>query len=80
MGAARQWKPADPQVDVEQYRRDGYAIVRGFFERHEIAQLATATDQLYAEGVTHGQSFRHSNLFYNVASDAAGQPFVRMVQ
>jgi ectoine hydroxylase-related dioxygenase (phytanoyl-CoA dioxygenase family) len=42
--------------------------------------MAAATDQLHAEGVAHGRSFRHGNLFYNVAQGAAGEPLVRMVQ
>jgi ectoine hydroxylase-related dioxygenase (phytanoyl-CoA dioxygenase family) len=62
------------------YWRDGYAIVRGLFSAEEIAAIAAATDQLYAEGVAHGRSFRHGNLFYNVASDANGEPLVRMAQ
>ena len=63
------------------YWRDGYAIVRGFFDAAEIGEISAALDQLYAEGVAHGRCFRHGNLFYNVvrARDAA-EPLVRMVQ
>ena len=68
------------QVDLAQYRRDGYAIVRGFFEADEIAQIVAATDQLEAEGIAHGRCFRHGNLFYNVAREATGEALVRMVQ
>ena len=71
---------AEIQADLEQYRRDGYTIVRRFFDADEIAEIAAATDQLYAEGVDHGRSFRHGNLFYNVASVANADPLVRMVQ
>ena len=45
----------------------GYAIVRGFFDAAEIAEIGAALDQLYAEGAAHGRCFRHGNLFYNVA-------------
>ncbi len=62
------------------YRRDGYAIIRGLFAPEEIAAIAAATDQIYAEGVAYGRSFRHGNLFYNVAAGPAGEPLVRMVQ
>jgi ectoine hydroxylase-related dioxygenase (phytanoyl-CoA dioxygenase family) len=62
------------------YVRDGYAIIRGLFSRKEVAAIAEATDQLYAEGTTHGRSFRHGNLFYNVAPATDGKPLVRMVQ
>ena len=36
--------------------------------------------QLHAEGVANGRSFRHGNLFYNVAAGAEGEPLVRMAQ
>ena len=67
-------------ADFEQYRRDGYTIVRGFVGADELAEIAAAADQIYAEGVGHGRSFRHGNLFYNVASVANGEALVRMVQ
>lgn len=64
---------------VERFAREGYAIVRGFFSPAEVAEIAAATDQLREEGERHGRSFRHGNLFYNVAPGEAG-PLVRMVQ
>jgi ectoine hydroxylase-related dioxygenase (phytanoyl-CoA dioxygenase family) len=68
-------------ADLTQYWRDGYAVVRGFFGRDELAEISVALDQLYTEGVAHGRSFRHGNLFYNVASGRDGsEPLVRMVQ
>src|SRR3546814_4011340 len=62
------------------YRREGYAIVRGLFSTDEITVIGLATDQIYAEGVRRGRSFRHGNLFYNVAEGADGAPIVRLVQ
>ena len=73
-------EPASAVADLTQYWRDGYAVVRGFFDRREIEEIAVGLDQLYAEGVAHGRSFRHGNLFYNVARDSEGEPLVRMVQ
>ncbi|MET1110168.1 MAG: phytanoyl-CoA dioxygenase family protein [Allosphingosinicella sp.] len=64
---------------VAQYRRDGYAIVRGFFSADEVARIGAAADRVHSEGVRHGRSFRHGNLFYNVAAEPGG-PQVRMVQ
>jgi len=64
----------------EHYRREGYAIVRGLFSPEEIAGIGAAFDQVHAEGVAHGRSFRHGNLFYNVTSGADGTPVVRMAQ
>ncbi|MFL6749516.1 MAG: phytanoyl-CoA dioxygenase family protein [Sphingomicrobium sp.] len=62
------------------YWRDGYAVLRGLFNAEELAEIAAASDQVHAEGVTHGRSFRHGNLFYNVAPGLDGEPLVRIVQ
>ena len=66
--------------ELASYWRDGYAIIRSLFSVDEIEQIAAATDQLYAEGAAHRRSFRHGNLFYNVASGGGGEPLVRMAQ
>ena len=65
---------------VAQYREQGYAVVRGVFSPEEVARIATAIDAVHAEGVAHGRSFRHGNLFYNVRPDDSGTPLVPMVQ
>jgi ectoine hydroxylase-related dioxygenase (phytanoyl-CoA dioxygenase family) len=70
--------PGDDYLSA--YLQDGYAIIRGLFSAAEIAEIGAAADQVYAEGVAHGRSFRHANLFYNVAADADGKPLVRMAQ
>jgi ectoine hydroxylase-related dioxygenase (phytanoyl-CoA dioxygenase family) len=73
--------PAYAGADLTHYWREGYAIVRRFFEPWEIARISDALDQLHEEGVRHGRSFRHGNLFYNVTREANnGEPLVRMVQ
>jgi ectoine hydroxylase-related dioxygenase (phytanoyl-CoA dioxygenase family) len=64
----------------ETYDRDGYAVVRGFFSPDEIARLSTAIEEVYDEGVAHGRSFRHGNLFYNVGDGPDGKPITRMAQ
>ena len=70
----------EPGDYVARYLRDGYAVVRGLFSRTEIDAISAAADQLHAEGVRYGRSFRHGNLFYNVAPGDGGEPLVRMVQ
>ncbi|HEX8532747.1 MAG TPA: phytanoyl-CoA dioxygenase family protein [Allosphingosinicella sp.] len=65
---------------VESYWRDGYAVVQGVFGPDEIDEIAAAAEQVYREGVSHGRSFRHGNLFYNVAPGPDGEPLVRMAQ
>ena len=82
MGYSRPLRTADriaDESDPEHYWQQGYAIVRGLFSPEETAEIAAATDQLYAEGVAHGRSFRHGNLYYDVAA-ADGEALVRMVQ
>lgn len=65
---------------VSDYRRDGYVVVREFLGADEVAKIAAAVDDVHDEGIAHGRSFRHGNLFYNVAPQEEGDPLVRMVQ
>lgn len=65
---------------TEKYRRDGYAVVRGLFGKGDIARIGEAVEQVRQEGVAHGRSFRHGNLFYNVVPVEGGEAQVRMVQ
>lgn len=71
---------SEAQHYVSAYRREGYAIIKGFFSAEEVARISAAADQIHAEGVQHGRTFRHGNLFYNVASGDDGQRVVRMIQ
>jgi ectoine hydroxylase-related dioxygenase (phytanoyl-CoA dioxygenase family) len=66
-------------VDPAAWHRDGYAIVRGFFMPEEIAAIGAGIDAVHAEGMAHGRSFRHGNLFYKIAQGSDG-PLVQMVQ
>ena len=79
--ALRSERPRGIDADLAHYWREGYAVIRGFFDAAEIAEIREAMDQLYGEGVAHGRCFRHGNLFYNVARQSDGsEPLVRMVQ
>jgi ectoine hydroxylase-related dioxygenase (phytanoyl-CoA dioxygenase family) len=60
---------------IEQYRREGYAIIRRLIAPSEVAALAKACDAVHAEGLTHRRSFRHGNLHYRLDHGE-----VRMVQ
>ena len=66
-------------IDPSAGHRDGYAIVRGFFTPGEVAAIGAEIDRVQEEGVAHGRSFRHGNLFYKIAEGARG-PLVQMVQ
>lgn len=68
------------QDHVSAFLTEGYAIVRGLFSKSEVAAIGAAADALHAEGVAHGRSFRHGNLFYDVAEGPDGDPLVRMAQ
>ncbi|MBV9884289.1 MAG: phytanoyl-CoA dioxygenase family protein [Sphingomonadaceae bacterium] len=72
-------EPGSPLVDPAAWRRDGYAIVRGFFTPEEVAAIGAEIDLVHAEGMAHGRAFRHGNLFYKIAQRAEG-PVVQMVQ
>ena len=65
---------------VTRYQREGYAVLRGVFDPGEVRAIAAAADQVHAEAMRHGRSFRHGNLFYRVGEGAAGAPLVQMVQ
>lgn len=60
---------------VEQYKRNGYAIIRRLISPSEVADLAAACDAAHADALSHGRSFRHSNLHYRLDHNE-----VRMVQ
>ena len=65
---------------IEQFRDEGYAIVRNFFTRDEIDQMAAAFDRHWAVGMEHPTSWRHGNLFYRLGEDAALGKVVKLVQ
>ena len=63
-----------------QYRAEGYAVLRGVFDAHEVAAMAAAFDRHWAEGIAHRASFRHGNLLYRLGKDAALGKILRLVQ
>lgn len=54
---------------VEQLREEGYAVIRGFLNKTEIAAIQQAADAVYAEGMTHHASYRDHNLLFEVLND-----------
>ena len=46
-------------------------MVRGVFPANEVAELAAAFDEIYAQGLAYGTSYRHQNELFRLA-DAAG--------
>jgi ectoine hydroxylase-related dioxygenase (phytanoyl-CoA dioxygenase family) len=73
-------KSPDSTGIADAFHQRGYAIVRQLFSAREIAGVGRGMDQVYAEGLAHGRSFRHGNLFYNVGADPALGTVVRLAQ
>ncbi|MEM7025024.1 MAG: phytanoyl-CoA dioxygenase family protein [Pseudomonadota bacterium] len=65
---------------LEHYREHGYAVVKGVFDRREIAEIAEAFDRTYARGLGYGASFRHQNTLFRLGEDPNLGRIVRMVQ
>ena len=64
-----------PCDHVECYRKFGFAVVRGVFREDEVLALREAFERIYAQGLRHGASFRHQNVFFQSAPDPAhGRP------
>ncbi len=51
---------------AEQYREEGYAVLRQFVAGEELAQLQAETARIYAEGLKHPATWRHGNLCYEI--------------
>lgn len=65
---------------LEQYREQGYAVVRQVFSPSEVAELAAAFERIYRQGLAYGASFRERNLVFRLAADRKLGPVVRLVQ
>lgn len=71
--------PLDAVMLARTYGEQGYAVARGLFTPDEVAAIAALAETVRAEALAHGRSFRHGNLFYNIARTPAG-PALRMAQ
>lgn len=65
---------------IENFHRDGYAVVRGVFSESEVAEMAAAFDEIYQRGLSYPRDWRHQNTLFRVADDPAIGHIVRMVQ
>src|SRR3546814_6891465 len=58
---ARSWRSAAmADAYLEDYREQGFAVVRGVFALAEMREMAEAFDRVYAQGMAHRASFRRS--------------------
>lgn len=51
---------------AEQYREEGYALVRQFIDGDELQRLRTETARIYQEGLKHPCTWRHGNLSFEI--------------
>ena len=62
---------------AEQFREEGYALIRGFIDAEEVRRLQAETAAIYAEGMTHHTTYRHGNLNFQVLPEEEfGQRYV----
>jgi len=67
--------PSDTAVlpqHAEQFREEGYAIVRGLFPEELMKQAKAESDRVYAAGMEHPQSYRHGNLYFDILPESFG--------
>ncbi|MBK8174410.1 MAG: phytanoyl-CoA dioxygenase family protein [Rhodospirillales bacterium] len=65
---------------VADFHRFGFAVVRHVFTPDEVALLARAFDDIWAQGMEHPRSYRHGNVFFRVSDDRNLGRIVRYVQ
>ena len=58
---------------VPELRERGYAIIRGFLDPDEVAEVRREVDKVYAEGMKHHKSYRDHNLLFEVLDDPAAK-------
>ena len=51
---------------IDQYREEGYAIVRGFLPSDEVVELQHRAAALYRTGIEHPATYRHGNLAFEI--------------
>lgn len=51
---------------VDQFREEGYAIVRQLFDGEDVLRLQRETADLYQAGIEHPVTYKHGNLAYEI--------------
>jgi ectoine hydroxylase-related dioxygenase (phytanoyl-CoA dioxygenase family) len=54
---------------VVELRENGYAVIRGFLDKNEVAELRRESEKVYAEGLRHHATYRDRNLYFEVIND-----------
>lgn len=69
--------PRKIKTAAEQYREEGYALIKGFIDGEVLQDLKTETARMYAEGLKHHATWRHGNLAFEILPEADfGQRYV----
>ncbi|WP_158971013.1 phytanoyl-CoA dioxygenase family protein [Chachezhania sediminis] len=55
---------------AEQYREEGYAVLRQFIDGDALIALKAETDRIYAEALKHHHTWRHGNLCFEILPEA----------
>ena len=62
---------------VDHYWEHGYAIVRGLYNKAEMAQAQAEAQRVYQEGLRHHATYRHKNLLFEILPESfAGRRYV----
>lgn len=61
---------AQARAAAEQYREEGYALVRQFIDGDEVLRLQEETRRIYEEGIRHPSTWRHGNLCFEILPEA----------
>ena len=68
---------ADARRAAEQYREEGFALVRQFIDGDDVLRMKAESDRVYAEALKHPRTWRHGNLSYEILPEAQfGKRFV----
>jgi ectoine hydroxylase-related dioxygenase (phytanoyl-CoA dioxygenase family) len=65
---------------VQDYRQQGFAVVRGVFTGSEVVELADAFDRVQERGLAYPASYRDGNVLFRQARDVRLGRLLRLVQ
>lgn len=68
------------QAHIDQYWKDGYAIIRNVFAEHELDELRTSMDRWKWVGQLLGRTWRKQNTVIWMAEDKSGKAIMRGMQ
>jgi ectoine hydroxylase-related dioxygenase (phytanoyl-CoA dioxygenase family) len=65
---------------LDHYHEYGYAVIKSVFGPCEVQELADAFERVYQQALSHHASYRHQNVYFQLALDEALGRIVRYVQ